>query len=251
MGLKNWITGKGTGIVQVMGGRSNAFLVSSGERFLLVDTGAKFARKGLERRLDALIPNREALTGLILTHIHFDHVGNAAYIRKRYVTAAFTQECEEKNAKLGVNAAIHGAIAPTRLAFAAIGGDKTLAKPSFEPFSSDVAVQDARDLSDLGVNAYLVHTPGHTPGSMSLVVDGEIAIVGDAMFGVFPGSIFPPWATDAPLMVESWKRLLDAGCELFLPGHGTERDRALVEREYRRHEAKFRARASRKVGALS
>jgi hydroxyacylglutathione hydrolase len=84
----------------------------------------------------------------------------------------------------------------------------------------------------MGFNATILHTPGHTPGSMSLIVDGEIALVGDCMFGVFKGSAFPPFALDTRQMIESWGKLLDTGCRLFLPSHGTSDSRELVERDY-------------------
>jgi hypothetical protein len=65
-----------------------------------------------------------------------------------------------------------------------------------------------------------------------VIVNGELALVGDAMFGVFRNSIFPPFADDVPQMVKSWGKLLDTGCSLFLPSHGSANSRALVEREY-------------------
>jgi len=91
-----------------------------------------------------------------------------------------------------------------------------------------------REFSDrlLGFNAYLTHTPGHTIGSMSLIVDNEIAIVGDTMFGVFNWSAFPPYAQDADLMLKSWKKLLETNCNEFLPSHGTANSRDLVQKCY-------------------
>ncbi len=69
---------------------------------------------------------------------------------------------------------------------------------------------------------------------MSLIVDDEIAIVGDAMFGIFPGSIFPPFGDDKLQITQSWKLLLETGCRLFLPAHGTANSREQVEKSVRR-----------------
>jgi len=69
---------------------------------------------------------------------------------------------------------------------------------------------------------------------MSLIVDDEIAIVGDAMFGIFPNSIFPPFADNVPVMIKSWRKLLDTKCMLFLPAHGTKNSRRLVDGECNR-----------------
>ena len=65
-----------------------------------------------------------------------------------------------------------------------------------------------------------------------VIVDNEIALVGDAMIGKFPGSIFPPFADNVPVLVSSWGKLLRTGSLLFLPSHGTQNNRRLVEKCY-------------------
>jgi glyoxylase-like metal-dependent hydrolase (beta-lactamase superfamily II) len=43
---------------------------------------------------------------------------------------------------------------------------------------------------------------------ISIIIDDEIAIVGDAMVGTIPDSIYPPFADDKKLLIKSWKKLL-------------------------------------------
>ena len=78
----------------------------------------------------------------------------------------------------------------------------------------------------------MIHTPGHTAGSMSLIIDDELAVVGDTMFGVFRWSVFPPFAEDEKLMIKSWGRLLETKCSEFIPSHGTANSRLSVQKEY-------------------
>ena len=40
------------------------------------------------------------------------------------------------------------------------------------------------------------------------------------------------FADDVKLMIDSWGKLLDTGCFLFLPSHGSANKRCLVEREF-------------------
>ena len=69
-----------------------------------------------------------------------------------------------------------------------------------------------------------------------MIVDNEIAIVGDAMLRFFKNSVFPPFADDIKEMIKSWGKLLKTECNLFLPGHGKEIKRELLQREYnKRH----------------
>jgi glyoxylase-like metal-dependent hydrolase (beta-lactamase superfamily II) len=76
---------------------------------------------------------------------------------------------------------------------------------------------------------------GHSPGSQSVIIDDEICLTGDAMFGIFPGSIFPPFADNEYDMIKSWGKLLHTGCSIFLPSHGTANKVELVKKEYEKY----------------
>jgi glyoxylase-like metal-dependent hydrolase (beta-lactamase superfamily II) len=61
------------------------------------------------------------------------------------------------------------------------------------------------------------------------------------MFGVFKNSIFPPYSDDAVKMIESWGKLINSGCSIFLPGHGKEIKRSLLEKEYSEYSRKYKS----------
>ena len=84
----------------------------------------------------------------------------------------------------------------------------------------------------------MIKTEGHSSGSISVIVDNEIAIVGDAIFGVFKNSVFPPYADNPIEMIKSWRMLLDTDCDTFLPGHGKEVKRELIQKEYYKYARK-------------
>jgi len=111
-------------------------------------------------------------------------------------------------------------------------GKRLFSRFRYEPCDYDLSVDSYFDLKSLSFTGYLMHTPGHTTGSMSLIVDNEIAIVGDCMFGVFKWSVFPPYAENAERMVQSWGKLLETNCSKFIPSHGTENSRLLVQKDY-------------------
>ena len=83
-------------------------------------------------------------------------------------------------------------------------------------------------------------TPGHSEGSVSMVINKEVTLVGDAAFGVFRNSVFPPFADDIPEMIRSWEKLLKTGCRLFLSGHGGEISRELLQKEHDKYFKKYR-----------
>jgi len=230
--VTTWRTRSGQVVRRVMGGRSAVFLLSNGERHLLVDTGRANRWTTLSRRLRELGVSR--IQSLVLTHTHFDHAENAQRVRDSYGAAVFVHESEAPFLRCGDSPLPRGTVMPTRLLLRLLGR-QVQARVRYGGCEADVLVGDRLDLGSRGLGACLLHTPGHSRGSTSLVVDGEVAIVGDALFGLLPWSVFPPFGDDVPRLVESWRRLLDSGCRIYLPAHGSAVDRRRVARCYVRH----------------
>lgn len=224
-----WVTQNGYQIYQLLKGRSNCFLVVKNNKALLIDTGRKNKRKILTTRIEHY--KDISIVALLLTHAHFDHAENAAYLKEKYRLPVFIQQDETEYLIKGENPPIRGSFFLTRFAtYLWESGIKF--HYNYEPVKYDFAVAEKFDLQDFGFDAYLLHTPGHSPGSMSLIVDNEIAIVGDAMFGVIKKLIYPPFAYNPNLMIKSWGKLLDTGCQIYLPAHGTQNSRELIESQY-------------------
>ncbi len=233
--MKAWETKSGHGITRVLAGRSNAFLVAHGGKCLLVDSGPGSCWKTLDRRLRRLGVGR--LDALVLTHAHYDHAGNAARLQEKYKARVIAHIVEGPFLARGENNALGGTNALTRIMVAGLG-NRFGRRARYEPCRPDIQVDPSFDLGEFGIKAQALHTPGHTPGSLSVIVDDEIALVGDAMFGIFPGSVFPPYAMDAGETVRSWGKLLATKCRLFLPAHGSANPRRLVLKDYDKRSAR-------------
>lgn len=227
--MKTWKTKSGYTITKVLAGRSNVFLVSNGNVNIMVDTGPARNRSRLQQNLRSL--RIEKIDLLVLTHTHFDHAGNAGKIKEHFGAIIAVHTSETYYLKNGINMMPHGTLFFTKYLIRFLG-NKLSGWCSFASCQPDIILDSAFHLNNFGFDAYILHTPGHSAGSVSLVVDNEIACVGDAMFGIFKNSILPPFADDPVKMVESWKKLLDTGCLLFLPAHGFENSRQKVERNY-------------------
>lgn len=234
--MKTWTTRNGYRITRVLSGRSNVFLLRAARYRVLVDTGPRFMRGRLLNNLEGMGLKR--IDDLVVTHAHFDHAANATAIRERYGAKVIIHRREATNLESGENVRVEGLGGFTRLLLK--GGNRLPRRLGFDPCKPDVLADLRYDFPGAGIDAYLTPTPGHTPGSMSLIVDHEIAIVGDAMFGILPWSVFPPFGSDADQLVESWEGLLDAGCRLFLPAHGSAHRREPVERDFERRSARAR-----------
>jgi hydroxyacylglutathione hydrolase len=229
-----WTTRSGYKITRVNRSRSKVFLVSNGTSVILVDTGVSRNWRKLRKDLENLGVTHIDL--LILTHTHFDHAGNAVRIKEKFGARVAVHSLESAFLEKGFTPLPHGTnlFSDTLVQWA----DKHLpGQFRYRSCKADILLESRKELNELGFNAYILHTPGHTSGSVSLILDDEIAIVGDCMFGIFRESIFPPFANDVPQMIKSWERLLDTGCSLFMPAHGSPDKRELVKREFERKSA--------------
>lgn len=226
-----WTTSCGHQIIQVVAGRSNAFLLTNGNKNILVDTSSRRMGPKLEMRLREL--KVDHIDYLILTHAHVDHAGNASWIRQKFSPVVIVHKKEALFLTSGENIVPGGTVFLTRY-MVKFFGKKISPTLRYKPCAYDIAIDQKLDLKDFGFNAYILHTPGHTAGSVSVIVDNEVALVGDTMFGVLRRSVFPPYADDPEQMVRSWGKLLETRCQVFLPAHGTENMRSLVQKDYDR-----------------
>ena len=229
--MRIWTTSAGNKIIQVLSGRSNVFLLTNGKSNILIDTSPGFFWKTLQKRLEKLRIDRIDL--LVLTHSHFDHAANAYRIKEKYNAQVIIHRSEAEYLASGDNILPVGTNPVTRF-LVRVFARQFISFAKYQSCESDITVDNTYDLSNLGFNAYLMHTPGHTRGSLSLIADNEVAIVGDTMFGIFRGSVFPPFASDQNQLLDSWRKLLDTGCKVFIPSHGTANKRSLVEKDLNR-----------------
>jgi glyoxylase-like metal-dependent hydrolase (beta-lactamase superfamily II) len=89
--------------------------------------------------------------------------------------------------------------------------------PGAEP---DLLVEDQYDLETFGFPGKVIHTPGHTFGSMVVLMEEGQLISGDTMFGLDNKQHFPPFAEDLRALVRSWEKIRDMPVKTFYPAHG-------------------------------
>jgi glyoxylase-like metal-dependent hydrolase (beta-lactamase superfamily II) len=225
---ETWTTAKGSVVTKIVGGRSNVFLLTCGSRRMLIDTGARSSRKTLDGALRA--GKSGSLDLLVLTHAHFDHAENARYVRDTFGVFVVAGFAELPGLTAGWTTMPRGTNPFVRVV-SALGG-LFADRIRYESCAVNLTVEAPLDLGSFGFPVSLLPTPGHTAGSVSVIVDDEIALAGDALFGIFPGSAFPPFADDPARLVESWGALLDTGCRVFLPSHGHAVSREVLARDY-------------------
>jgi hydroxyacylglutathione hydrolase len=203
-------------VTQIVDERSNVYLIQSKNIIILVDTSTSSNRTRLDTKLSELNINR--IDYLILTHIHFDHMANAAFIVEKYKAKVIINNNAVPYIKELKNEPIVGTCVLTKLL--GIIGTRYYNNIKYDRFTPDILCTDTYDLAEIGLIGTIITTPGHTDSSISIIIDDEIAIVGDALFGIFKHSIISPYMSNKQAMKKTWKKLLNNQVTVFLPGHG-------------------------------
>jgi len=100
-----------------------------------------------------------------------------------------------------------------------IGNEEMYIK-NYDSVTCDKQVTEKFDLHDYGFDAYVLHTPGHSIGSTSVIVDNEIAIVCCDALGGFDKKPFSKTVKRVPdTILKSLEKLIDLKCSLYLPAH--------------------------------
>ena len=89
----------------------------------------------------------------------------------------------------------------------------------FETFEPDVLLEDGQDLSPYGLDARVVHLPGHSSGSIGVLTgDGDL-FCGDLLVNVLRPSLHY-YIDNLAQAHESIRKLSDLGVGTVYPGHG-------------------------------
>jgi len=235
--MRIWNTKNGSKIIQVLKGRSNSYIIVNEGSAILIDTGKKSAFRLLVRNLQSLNINLSDISIIILTHTHYDHCQSAELIKSKSNCRIVVSGAAEESIINGYTELPKGTSFPTRI-LSGLGQFIGKQKFGYDSFKPDTFIKGDYELTIGSGKINIIETVGHSPDSISIIVDNEVAIVGDAMFGVFRNSIFPPFSDDIPKMAESWAKLLQTNCSIFLPGHGKEISRNRFEKQYLKYQLK-------------
>jgi glyoxylase-like metal-dependent hydrolase (beta-lactamase superfamily II) len=230
--MKKWTTKNSTEIYQLTGGRINSYLVCHLKGLVLIDSGILRYTKQLIKSFEKVRPGIKKIDFIFITHTHFDHCENVAFAKKHFDSQVIVHSSEAYDLISGQTQIPGGTWLLSKLIEKA--GRKLISNkvkiPQVEP---DIILHNTGTIFSTD-ELKIIHTPGHSTGSMSLIVDNEIALAGDTLFGVFPKKAFPPFADDVEELFESWEKLMNSGCRLFLPGHGRPVTIKTLEKEFDR-----------------
>ncbi|MHC5037901.1 MAG: MBL fold metallo-hydrolase [Planctomycetota bacterium] len=196
--------------------------VIEGEKPVLIDTGTPGSDRFIEEALQRLGVQPTDIDLIVITHGHWDHIGSVARIRERTGAKIAMHEEDKHCLEEGLKRVARGQTLWAK--FLMVLTKSIMLFKTVEATKVDITVGgEGLDLSDYGIAGRILHTPGHTPGSLTVLLDSGDAFVGDMSIQGFPMSLrpgIPSFAADREQVRESWKRLFDEGAVIAHPSHG-------------------------------
>ncbi len=224
--MKKWVTKHGITVIRLELTRCNCYVIRTEKENWLVDAGTIRSRKKLLQLLQNCYIS--AIDGVILTHAHINHVENVAWIADRYHCPVYVHDSELHFVQTGDCLIPKAAKGYLNLA------ERLLREAPF--LNKYPACRDAKAITfDEPIiwdeHIRLLETPGHSEGSVSIIVDDELALVGDAMSKRAFFGVNQLWANQPGLVSVTWKKLLQESCQWYIPSHGGAISRRQVERK--------------------
>ena len=199
---------------------SNAYLVV-GDRPILVDTGSRGDAPRIVAGCAAAGVKIRDVALILHTHVHSDHFGNTVDLAAEAGCPVAYHPGDSTIAIRGDNGPLRGVGLRGRILA------RLLAHLPFRTCAADIDAEDGVRLDEFGIAGSVLHTPGHTPGSISVVLDSGDAIIGDVIMGGWAGGTIRPskpnfhyFADDLPTAMASVDCILAATSGRLFVGHG-------------------------------
>jgi hydroxyacylglutathione hydrolase len=189
---------------------------------IMIDGGAPKKAKEFTKAIKKVSIKPEEVQLIILTHGHWDHIASAKEIRE-ITGAKIALHHREKDW-------LENSLKPMPPGVTTWGHILGTIIGMFMPFVHipgahvDMVLEDEElSLGEYGIPGKVIYTPGHSSGSVSVLLETGDAFVGDLAMNKFPLCLspgLPIFAEDWQKVEESWKLLLEQGAKTIYPAHG-------------------------------
>ena len=197
----------------------------NGEHPVLFEAGFHCAGALYVRDIKEVLGSRQPEI-LFLTHVHYDHSGAAAYLKKSFPDIRIAASPRAGEIMKRPNAVeLMGRLSRNMISLAESieGVDVSLLiREPFEPFAVDMFLADGQTVTlgeDLEVR--VLATPGHTSDLLSYYIPEEKILVATEAAGLLwqNGTINAEFLVDFDLYMDSLKRLASLDVDILCQGH--------------------------------
>ncbi len=176
---KSAVTKAGNEIITIPCGMVNCYVIIGDGQCILVDTASSAYRSKLYKAIKDY-----NITLIVLTHSHYDHIQNAAYLSEKFNAKI---AIHEGDCDLIANQAAHKTSGRSMIQkFSSFFSNIMGSFIKTEPFKPDFFLTAGQSLAEFGVNCEIIELKGHTKGSAGILLNnGKDFIVGDSCMNIF------------------------------------------------------------------
>ena len=202
-------------------GIDNCYLLR-GDHIIMIDGGAPHQARRFAKALARLSIQPGDIRLLVLTHGHWDHIGSAGTIKDITGAPIALHAREREWLEKSLKPRPPGVTSWGKV----FGGVMSIFMPLIHiPVAHvDIVLNDQEvSLADFGIRGSIISTPGHSRGSVTVLLESGEAFVGDLAMNMFPLRLtpgLPILAENMQQVKESWKLLIDRGAKRVYPAHG-------------------------------
>jgi glyoxylase-like metal-dependent hydrolase (beta-lactamase superfamily II) len=202
-------------------GHANIYLIEAEGGHVLVDAGMPKMEDRLDGAFREAGVDPQSIRLIIATHGHLDHIGSIAHAKR--VTGAEVL-CHRSFAGRLEAGEIEPAV-PRTLKGRLLNFVTGLAGFKYEGVEPGLLMDEEFDLEAYGLPGRIIHTPGHSPSSVSILLENGEALVGDMVREEGAGEIgLGMFYEDQEMLLESLEKIAAYEPRIIYLSHGAQID---------------------------
>lgn len=213
-------------VTAINSGNTKCYLIRTNKGHILIDSGISTAESYMIGRLKAYGVHSGEQNFLILTHGHYDHVGNSAILRQEFNFKIALHKDDMELVQNGKN--IFPKANTTLGAMIRRISQKQIENIDWMRFTPDIFLEDNENLSYMGIDAKVFHTPGHTQGSICIITKDKELFCGDVFMNM-AGPRLSLFADDFEQLRNSAEKIYNESFSIIYPGHGKAFERQRIK----------------------
>lgn len=208
-------------IKSVAFGHANIFFLETDTGYIMVDAGAAGDNQNLDEAFALAGIDPQEINLIIVTHGHVDHIGTLAYAKELTGASILAHKSLTEILPQGEFIDPVPQTGFGKLLSLSTETYKFFGGPNLTGVTPDILITGEFDLREYGVNGKVIYTPGHSRGSLSVILDNGEALVGDMVrtdeSGILSWGMF---YEDIDLLMKGLEKIISLNPKTIYLSHG-------------------------------
>jgi hydroxyacylglutathione hydrolase len=217
----------GSVVQPIQHGGANIYLIQTESGYILVDAGMPGQGNELDEAFAELGVDPRSVELIVATHGHLDHIGSIAHAQQATGSSVL---CHRSLAESLENSKMEKAVLQIGCLRVRLMNYLSTLMP-FSGVNPDIVMDHEFDLGEYGIAGKIMHTPGHSASSVSILLDNGEVLIGDMVREEDSGEIgLGAFYEDKQVLLDSLDKVAAYEPRIIYLSHGTHIDnQTLIE----------------------